>query len=203
MRSALAAFFDQYSAESSATKISAKRASTRGLPDSRTTASANSFREAIILSRTPRIFAHRSRIGIFAHSPWATRARETISGSKGTGVRSICACTSPVAGLIEGSESMGMAVAAISRILTDFEAGMWRRFTSTTTTAGQTTGRTARLFQRCQASSCCTSTMTRPRGGTVGPDFERSRSSNNRSISAGASFPRPTSSKVPTILRTM
>ncbi len=35
------------------------------------------------------------------------------------------ASTSPVAGLIEGSESTGMAVAAISAILTDFEAAMW------------------------------------------------------------------------------
>jgi hypothetical protein len=57
--------------------------------------------------------------------------------------------------------------------------------------------------QRCQASSCWTSTMTRPCGGTVGPDFERSRSPNKRSMSAGVSFPRPTSSSVPTILRTM
>src|SRR6266851_10074605 len=127
MRRAVAAFLDQYSAESSATKISAKRASTRGLPDSRTTASANSLREAIICSRRSRNFAHRSRIGTFAQSRWATRARETISGSKDAGVLPNCASTSPVAGLIEGSESMGMAVAAISAILTDFEAGVWPR----------------------------------------------------------------------------
>src|SRR5260370_39778679 len=37
------------------------------------------------------------------------------------------ASTSPVAGLIEGSESTGMAVAAISAILTDFAAGRWPR----------------------------------------------------------------------------
>src|SRR5712692_1680906 len=119
VRSALAAFLDQYSAESSATKISAKRASTRGLPDSRTTASANSSRDAIIRSRSLRNFAHRSWIGSFAHSHWVTRARETISGSRHAGVLSKCASTSPVAGLIEGSESIGMAVAAISGILTD------------------------------------------------------------------------------------
>src|SRR6267142_2355502 len=125
VRRTLAAFLDQYSDESRATKISAKRASTRGLPDSRTTASANSFREAMMHSRSPRNFAQRSRIGSFAHAPWATRARETISGSSDAGVLSKCASTSPVAGLTEGIVSMGMAVAAISAILTDFEAGVW------------------------------------------------------------------------------
>src|SRR6266567_3986609 len=59
-------FLDQYSAESRATKTSAKRASTRGLPDSRTTASARSFRAAMMRSRRPRNFAHRSRMGSFA-----------------------------------------------------------------------------------------------------------------------------------------
>ena len=39
----------------------------------------------------------------------------------------MCASTSPVAGLIEGSESIGMAVAAISGILTDFEVRVWNR----------------------------------------------------------------------------
>src|SRR4030088_1718355 len=124
-RRAPAVLLDQYSAESRATKISAKRASTRGWLDSRTTASANSLREAIMHSRSPRNFVHRSRIGSFAHAPWATRARETISGSSDAGVLSKCASTSPVAGLIEGSVSMGMAVAAINAILTDFEAGRW------------------------------------------------------------------------------
>src|SRR6266436_1398294 len=126
MRKALAAFLDQYSAESRATKISANSASTRGFPDSRTTVSANSLREAIIRSRSPRNFAHRSRIRNIAQSRWARRARETISGKEDTGVLSKCASTSPVAGLIEGSVSIGMAVAAISGILTDFEAGRWR-----------------------------------------------------------------------------
>src|SRR5713226_205180 len=111
---------DQYSAESRATKISAKSASTRGLPDSRTTASANSLREAIIRSRTTRNFAHRLRADNFRQTPWAIRARETISGSRDTGVLSKCARTSPVAGLMEGSVSIGMAVAAINGILTDF-----------------------------------------------------------------------------------
>src|SRR5713101_6469026 len=127
VRRAPAALLDQYSAESRATKISANRASTRGLPDSRTTASANSSREAIMRSRSPRNFAHRSRIGSFAHASWATRAREMISGSSDAGVLSKCASTSPVAGLIEGSVSIGMAVAAIGAILTDFEARMWNR----------------------------------------------------------------------------
>src|SRR5438477_1141436 len=122
---ALAAFFDQYSAESSATKMSANSASTRGLPDSRTTASVNSLREAIIRSRSPRNFAHRSRIGNFARC--ARRARETISGNDDAGVLSKCPSTSPVAGLIEGSVSIGMAVAAIIGILTDFEVGRWLR----------------------------------------------------------------------------
>src|SRR6266852_3981026 len=123
----LSALFDQYSAESRATKISAKRASARGLPDSRTTASANSLREAIIRSRRSQSFAHRSRMDNFAHAPWAVRARETISGNRAAGVLPKCASTSPVAGLIEGSVSIGMAVAAINGILTDFEAGMWNR----------------------------------------------------------------------------
>src|SRR6266436_2399571 len=121
----LSAFFDQYSAESRATKISAKRASARGLPDSRTTASANSLREAIIRSRRSQSFAHRSRMDNFAHAPWAVRARETISGNRAAGVLPKCASTSPVAGLIEGSVSIGMAVAAINGILTDFGAVMW------------------------------------------------------------------------------
>ena len=73
-------------------------------------------------SRSPRNFEHRSRIGSFAHTSWATRARETISGSSETGVLAKCASTFPVAGLIEGSVSTGLAVAAISAILTDFEA---------------------------------------------------------------------------------
>src|SRR2546430_3491839 len=103
--------------------MSANSASTRGLPDSRTTASVNSLREAIIRSRSPRNFAHRSRIGNFARC--ARRARETISGNDDAGVLSKCPSTSPVAGLIEGSVSIGMAVAAIIGILTDFESGRW------------------------------------------------------------------------------
>src|SRR5437764_459497 len=39
--------------------MSANSASTRGLPDSRTTASVNSFREAIIRLRSPRSLAQR------------------------------------------------------------------------------------------------------------------------------------------------
>src|SRR5258708_1059817 len=125
MRSALEAFLDQYSAESSATKICEKRASTRGLPDSRTTASANSLREAMIRSRSSRNIAHRWRTVRFIHVPWAARARETISGNSDAGVLSKCASTSPVAGLIEGIVSMGMAVGAIRAILPDFDAEMW------------------------------------------------------------------------------
>src|SRR5437016_14082988 len=75
-------------------------------------------------SRRPRNFAQRSRIGSFAHAFWATRAWATIPGNDDAGVLSKCASTSPVAGLIEGSVSMGTAVAAISAILTDFAAGM-------------------------------------------------------------------------------
>src|SRR6266478_3313932 len=97
----LSALFDQYSAESGATKISANRPSARGLPDSRTTASANSLREAIIRSRRSQSFAHRSRMDNFAHAPWAVRERETISGNRAAGVLPKCASTSPVAGLIE------------------------------------------------------------------------------------------------------
>src|SRR6266852_1495834 len=111
----LSALFDQYSAESRATKISAKRASARGLPDSRTTASANSLREAIIRSRRSQSFAHRSRMDNVAHAPWAVRARETISVNRAAGVLPRCASTSPVA--------------AINGILTDFDAGMWNRRT--------------------------------------------------------------------------
>src|SRR5260370_42712722 len=120
MRRSRAAFLDQYSAESRATKISANSASTRGFPDSRITASANSLREAIIRSRSPRNFAHRSRIRNIAQSRWARRARETISRNDDGGVRSKCASTSPVAGLLEGSASLGIAVAAIIGDLTDF-----------------------------------------------------------------------------------
>ena len=54
-----------------------------------------------------------------------------------------------------------------------------------------------------QASSCCTWTITNPCGGTVGPAFERSLISYRRSMSSGLSHPRPTSSSVPTILRTI
>src|SRR5438477_5781671 len=124
---ALAAFLDQYSAESRATKMSANSASTRGLPDSRTTASVNSLRVAIIRSRSPHNFTHRSRMGNFAQSRWTRRPRETISGNDDAGVLSKCPSTSPVAGLIEGSVSIGMAVAAIIGILTDFEVGRWLR----------------------------------------------------------------------------
>ena len=188
-----------------------------GLPDSRTTASANSLREAIMRSQSPCNLAHRSRIGSFAHAPWATRARETISGNSDDGVLAKWASTSPVAGLTEGSVSMGMAVAAISAILTDFEAGRWtwslqtrsflfaRRADSQheddkTSNSGhaESHGRPSR-----HASSCWTSTITRPCDGTVGPDLERSRSSYKRSMSSGMSFPRPTSSSVPTIFRTI
>src|SRR6266850_1061083 len=124
VRSAEAAFCDQYFAESSATKISANRASTRGLPDSRTTASANSLREAMIRSPRARSLAQRSRIETFAHSLCAARPRETISGRSDGGVFSNWPTTAPVAGLIEGSVSMGMAVAAITEILTDFAPRM-------------------------------------------------------------------------------
>ncbi len=79
----------------------------------------------MIRSRSPRNFAHRSRMGTFAHALWAARARETMSGNRDAGVLSKCASTSPVAGLIEGSVSIGMAVAAINGILTDFGAVMW------------------------------------------------------------------------------
>src|SRR6266404_6294749 len=120
VRSAEAAFCDQYFAESSATKRSANKASTRGLPDSRTTASASLLRDARIRSHRVRSFAQRPRIGILAHSVCAARARETISGISDDGVFSNRPTTAPVAGLIDGSVSMGMAVAAISEILTDF-----------------------------------------------------------------------------------
>src|SRR5207253_4604265 len=105
--------------------MSANSASTRGLPDSRTTASVNSLREAIIRSRSRRNLTHRSRIGSFAQLRCARRPRETISGNDDAGVLSKCPSTSPVAGLIEGSVSIGMAVAAIIGILTDFESGRW------------------------------------------------------------------------------
>src|SRR6267143_5044246 len=111
---------DQYSAESRATKISANRASTRGLPDSRTTASANSLRDAMMLSERARSLAQRSWIETFDHSLCAARPRETISGRNDGGVFSNWPTTAPVSGLIEGRVSMGMAVAAISEILTDF-----------------------------------------------------------------------------------
>jgi hypothetical protein len=52
-------------------------------------------------------------------------------------------------------------------------------------------------------SSCTTATITNPCAGTVGPDFDRSLSSNSRSISSGTSLPLPISNNVPTILRTM
>jgi hypothetical protein len=52
-------------------------------------------------------------------------------------------------------------------------------------------------------SSWTTSTITNPCAGTVGPDFDRSLSSNSRSMSSGLSLPLPISNNVPTILRTM
>src|SRR5215469_11399289 len=46
-------------------------------------------------------------------------------------------------------------------------------------------------------------TRYRPSGGTVGPERARSRASKSCGISSGSSLPFPTSSRVPTILRTI
>src|SRR5690348_5951077 len=64
--------------------------------------------------------SQRSPRETFAHSLCAARASVTIRATASRGVLSICASTCPVAGLMEGSVSIGMAVAAIIGILTDF-----------------------------------------------------------------------------------
>src|SRR5882762_7195351 len=48
-----------------------------------------------------------------------------------------------------------------------------------------------------------TSARHKPWGGIVGPDFERSRISKRFAISSGWNFPRPTSTNVPAIFRTI
>ena len=67
----------------------------------------------------------------------------------------------------------------------------------------QTKRRVSYGLPTCHASSCSTLSMHNPCGGTVGPDFERSRNANNFSMSSGCNRPRPTSNKVPTIFRTI
>src|SRR6266480_6792405 len=100
----------------------AKSASARGFPDSLTTAPASSLREAIMHSRSRRSFSQRSRIETFAYSFCAARPSKTVRPTISGGVFSMCARTCPVAGLMEGNVSIGMAVAAITGILTDFIA---------------------------------------------------------------------------------
>src|SRR5439155_11236024 len=85
-------------------------------------------------------------------------------------------------GLIEGRVSRLIAVVAIGAILTDI---------------------VPQEPAILQGSAYSTASIQSPCGGTVGPDFERSRNSYSRSTSPTGSFPRPTSSRVPTILRTM
>src|SRR5712692_9865776 len=52
-------------------------------------------------------------------------------------------------------------------------------------------------------SGYSTSARHKPCGGIVGPDFERSHISKSLGISSGRSFPRPTSTRVPTIFLTI
>src|SRR5882672_1673351 len=68
-------------------------------------------------------------MGILAHSVCVARACATISGKSDDGVFSNWPTTAPVAGSIDGSASIGMAVAAISEILTDFAPRMCARTT--------------------------------------------------------------------------
>src|SRR5580692_1280030 len=115
-RSALTA---KYCAVSSATKISANNASARGLPDSRTIASAKASREERMRSRRSLRRAARSAIGIFDHVACVGRARATISGMRDGEVLSKQPRASPVAGLIEGIVPTEMTMAAIRGILTE------------------------------------------------------------------------------------
>src|SRR5258708_6654847 len=108
-------FFAKYAAVSTATKISANKASTRGLPDSATTASASWSRRDMMQSRRLRSRSHRSRNGTCAHADCAARARTTTRVSAAAGVFSKYPRASPVAGFIEGRVSTEMAVAAIRR----------------------------------------------------------------------------------------
>src|SRR5258707_9437606 len=95
--------------------MSANKASTRGFPDSATTASASASRDHMRRSRKSRSRAQRSRIGTRPQRTCAARARATICGSAGGGVFSKYPSVSPVAGFIEGRVSTEMAVAAINR----------------------------------------------------------------------------------------
>src|SRR5580658_177910 len=110
--------FEKYCAVSSDTKISAKSASTRGLPDSATMASANSLREAIRRSRSTSSCEQRFSIGTAHQAACAARARARISGTAAGDVFSNCARILPVAGSIDGILSTGVAIAAITEILT-------------------------------------------------------------------------------------
>src|SRR5579859_3591456 len=109
-------FFEKKSAVSRATKISAKRASTRDLPDSATTVSASVPRDIIIIWRRTQSCAQRDSAGKALQVVCAARARDKISGSADGSVLSTCAWTLPVAGSIDGIVSTGMAVAAITRL---------------------------------------------------------------------------------------
>src|ERR1700676_859293 len=62
-------------------------------------------------------------MGMEDHSRWTARARLMNSGSEAGGVFAKRSRISPVAGLMEGMVSRGMAVAAIVGILNDF--GGW------------------------------------------------------------------------------
>src|SRR5438270_4564532 len=107
-------FFAKYAAVSTATKISANKASTRGLPDSATTASASWSRRDMMQSRRLRSRSQRAPMGKRTQADCAARARATRSGSTAEGVFSKYPRASPVAGFMEGRVSAEMAVAAIS-----------------------------------------------------------------------------------------